>query len=231
MKTEIVIHPLRDSLEMSVKASLAVRDQLRRDAAARAAVETALVTMAANAEQMICLKEAADQKKRLRQAQFRNRPPVPMPAVRLGRMIEEAWSLLSDKSRENGLPLWKLAALANLHTVPVPAPVLDHLVGNLICHQLVREDRASHHRIGWCLLRRVTRELEGIKLYDHEGRVLVAVGQMPCGEFETRSPFTHGILDGQDQLPRGWIYRTKDKVMSQDITKCIAASLPLRQSL
>ncbi|MFA6132468.1 MAG: hypothetical protein WC869_00475 [Phycisphaerae bacterium] len=236
-------------LEDRVKHSLEIQDHLKREATARAAIQTAMVGMVGAATSDLVRKN--QQKKRRDQ---KPRKPAPMAAIRLGRMAEAAWDRLTPLERQQGLPLWKLAALANLHFIPVPARKLHELHGTTMVFELVKPttpamvdqtapeaiplvapNLKADRRLGFAFVSRALpgmgSALLGIKIFDHQGNVLMVAGQAPLADFEKVSPFTQGIFEGQDVLPKNWVYRTKAQEGSIELTQFIAACLPRRQEL
>lgn len=250
MTTSLNTVPVLDApagLEDRVKATLQTQAAFKREATARAAIQTAMVTMAVAATND--LTRRSGQRKNRGSAKPRVAPP--MAAIRIGRMAEVAWSTLSGFDQEFGLPLWKLASLANLHFIPVPARKLHELAGTTMVFELVKPALVDQlnpeqvelinpnfkpaRRLGFAFISRALpgmgQALLGIKIFDHQGNVLVAAGQAPMGATEKVSPFTQGIFDGADELPVGWIYRTKAQQPSPEITAFISACLPRRREL
>lgn len=238
MTTSLNTVPVLDApagLEERVKATLATQAAFKREAVATAAIQTAMVSMTVAATSD--LSRRGGQRKNRAQAKPRVAPP--MAAIRLGRMAEVAWARLSVVEQQLGLPLWKLAALANLHFIPVPARKLHELAGNTMVFDLVKPgaegDAKPGRRLGFAFVSRALpgmgQALQGVKIFDHEGRVLMVAGQAPLGAHEEISPFTQGIFDGSDELPVGWIYRTKAQQPSPEITQFIAAAMRQRQEL
>jgi hypothetical protein len=224
------------SLENRVLATIATSDAMKREAAARAAIETAMVSMVG---------EAAKTLPRRGQGPAKVRKPAPMSAIRIGRMAEVAWERMTPVERQLGLPLWKLAALANLHFIPVPMRKLHELHQSVMVFELEKPvtgpadpnviPKPGRRRLGFAFVQRpmpgMGQQLLGIKIFDHEGRTLIVAGQAPLAETEKISPFTEGIFNGSDELPENWVYRTKAQVASIEITQFIRASLPRRQEL
>lgn len=198
-----------------VAATLATQAELKREAAALAAVQAAETT---HAEPWV-------------------KRPAP-PAVLLGRMAETAWALLTPEDKVQGVKMWKLAAMANLHFIPVPERKLYQLHGGMMVFRLARPslvpgaDPVPDAKLGFAFVTRPMpgqgQALAGLKMFDHEGRNLVVLGEVPVLGHEVQSPFTEGILDGSDELPPNWVYRTRAKVRSQELTDFVALSLPLR---
>lgn len=252
MTTSLNTVPVLDApagLEDRVKATLQTQAAFKREAAARAAIQTAMVTMAVAA--------TSDLTRRGQRKNRGSKPRVapPMSAIRIGRMAEVAWERMTPVEQQLGLPLWKLAALANLHFIPVPAKKLFELLGTTMVFQLVKPTIVGHlqaiplgspasgpevnvkadRKYGFAFVARAMpgypSALLGIKIFDHEGRVLMVAGQAPLSEWEKISPFTQGIFDGSDELPEGWVYRTKAQQPSPEITQFIAAAMRQRQEL
>jgi len=252
MTTSPNIVPVNDApvgLEDRVKHSLDIQAQLKRDATARAAIDVALATMVDSAAKDLTRKGRGHKGR-----PAKPRKPAPMSAIRIGRMAEAAWERMTPLERQQGLPLWKLASLANLHFIPVPARKLFEMVGSMMVFQLVKPTVVGHlealpmtspevqavpskdvRKFGFAFVQRsmpgMPQALLGIKIFDHEGRVLMIAGQAPLSDWEKISPFTAGIFDGPDELPENWVYRTKAQTGSIEITQFIRAMLPRRQEL
>ncbi len=224
------IHEAPAGLEDRVRAAIRQHDEFKAQAAARVAAPAPKAPMAKVAQPQ---QKAKGPKPRRERKPY---VPSPMSAVRIGLMAETAWARLSPVEREHGLPLWRLAALANLKFIPSPAAKLEHLQGNLMVFRLVNPVGDPAKSFGWAFVARPLpgygQKLEGIKLFDHRGSVLVVVGHAPMGVHEKASPYTAGVFDGPDELPVGWVYRrASDKKPDEAITRFISACMPLRQTL
>lgn len=238
MTTSQNIVPVLDApagLEDRVLATIATSEAMKREAAARAAIETAMVSMVDHAARTL-------PRKGNRPVQARK--PAPMSAIRIGRMGEVAWERMTETEHKLGLPLWKLASLANLHFIPTPARKLYELHGSTMVFELEKPSTGPvdpnvipkpGRRLGFAFVQRplpgMGQQLLGVKIFDHVGRVLMVAGRVPLGEHEEISPFTEGIFNGSDELPEGWVYRTKAQTGSIEITQFIRAMLPRRQEL
>jgi hypothetical protein len=215
-------------LEDRVKAAIKQHDAFKAQAAARTVIKAPMAKTTAQPQRQkaqLGLKPKARKERK-----------QPVAAVRLGWMAETAWPRLSQSEREHGLPLWRLAALANLKFVPTTETKLDSLQGNLMVFRLVKPGGDPAKNYGWAFVARgiagMGQRFEGVKLFDHQGNVLVAIGHAPCSANEKISPFTAGIFEGPDEIPAGWVYRrASDKKPDEAMTAFISACLPLRQSL
>lgn len=231
--TQVAPYPVLDApagLEERVKAAIRQHDEFR--AAASKAPLAKPQPQSKKHKQHKQHRQPKAQKPR--PITLQRRPP--MAAIRLGWMAEAAWPRITPAEREQGLPLWRLAALANLKFVPEPASRLEQFHDSLMVFRLVKPGGDPAKGYGWAFVARPLpghgQRLAGIKIFDHRGCVLVAVGHVPCGLHEKISPYTAGILDGDDELPLGWVYRrASDKKPDEAITAFVRACLPLRQTL
>jgi hypothetical protein len=231
----VAVLPAPAGLEERVKATLETQAAFKREATAAAAIEAAMVSISTAAVNDLARK--GQRKGKRAQRPSKPRPAILLSAIKVGRMAEAAWELLSPTERVEGIQLWKLAALANLHFIPTPARKLFELHGSTMVFELIRPDAGedAKGRYGFAFVSRnlpgMGSRLLGIKIFDHQGHTLMVAGQAPMGAHERVSPFTEGIFNGQDRLPKGWKYWTKAGVPNEEITAFIAATMPRREEL
>ena len=217
MTTSYMIVPERTGLEEAVKSSLKEFGQMKLAAQRGFSVSVPVTTVALQPSRV------APQRK-----------VIPWTAVKIGQLAERAWALLTPKEKTDGLPLWKLAALASFKFVPEPARKLERFQGHILVHRLVRPGDDLGRAVGFAFLSRELpgygRNFLGVKMFDSQGRVLVALGEAPVASHETHSPFTKGIVEGSDRVPRDWIFKTKTE-SSLELTRFVLASIPRRLEL
>jgi hypothetical protein len=159
-----------------------------------------------------------------------------MAGIKIGRMAEEAWPRLLDGEKIVGMPLWKLAAIANFKFLPVQAnKPMGRTPDGLFVYPLVPADKlgpvgGKQDRYGRAYVEiRENPVLKGLRLHDQFGHVLLTVGTCVMTlPGEIQSGLSSGIMDGPDTLPPGWVYRKKDKTKSNEITGFIEACLKQR---
>jgi len=164
----------------------------------------------------------------------------PMAGIKIGRMAEEAWPMLKEEEKVAGMPLWRLAALANFKFLPIQGTLpMGRTPDGLFVYPLVPADRLGkvggrQDRFGRAYVEMGSTGpvLKGIRLHDQLDHILVTVGTcIMSAPGETQSSMATGIMEGPDELPSGWVYRRKDKNRDIGITRFINVCLKKRNIL
>lgn len=208
MSTVEIIAPHPATLE-AIKASLAFSEELKKNRGRTPGNQAFLDAFTGMAEQAM---EAT--------------LPAPKPFhpgwVNVCRIISAALPLTTDRERQEGMPLWRWAALANLRFRPAPVSRPLYVENGVSFHAATMPKRdgsglgfvpgkepSRYGVLAYAVGGNTplhTRQPIGAKILDQFGSVLAAVGVCSLKETDTASKFTLGIAEAPP-IPEDWIFR------------------------